>query len=408
MATSGFLFSVGGKDIDAIASFVERGMYATYVSNRWNGALAGTLGDYLTIRPGDNVYFFCNRTVYGVGEIIDVLGEDQAAFEVRRGVTTSRPLETHGRGSNAGGADGKSERWGIAFKPAPNFFRRGIDMDDLLRTDPEAFRAVRAFWKRSFIQLDGRENAAFKAALIRLNSDVLRRGAAAGDVFAYRPCCAPGAAAPGAGAIKLAGLLAEKRDGKHGGRLSSEMLVECGLIDALLKHTPNATDCFGEWDYVAHQVVASPFKPVDYMDRIDVFGYRWVPGFEHEVVEKYLVVEIKKDVSTNRSDAAVRDYEQLMKYVDWICGEYAHGDYSMIEAYLLAADFDIDADSMYDDASLISTAITRKQVIGHDARTVHWSDVTLVRYSVDECGEMSFETYLEFGGDLDEDDRNGI
>lgn len=28
-----------------------------------------------------------------------------------------------------------------------------------------------------------------------------------------------------------------------------------------------------------------------------------------------------------------------MKYVDWINQEYAHGDYSMIEAYVVAADF---------------------------------------------------------------------
>lgn len=31
--------------------------------------------------------------------------------------------------------------------------------------------------------------------------------------------------------------------------------------------------------------------------------------------------------------------DQIMKYVDWINQEYAHGDYSMIEAYVVAADF---------------------------------------------------------------------
>ena len=406
MATSGFLISVGKKDIEAVASLVERGVYATLVNKNWNSAVAGTLGDYLAMRPGDNVYFFCNRTIYGVGEIIDVLDGKQAAFEVERGVTTTKPLRTSGH--NASEDEKRRERWGIAFKPAPYFFRRGIDMDDLLRTDPDAFRAVRAFWRKSFIQLDGRENAAFKAAIIRLNSDKVRRGAGAGDVFAYRPRYAAGRPTPGAGSIKLAGLLAEKRDDKHEGQLSSEMLVECGLIDALLKRTPNATDCFGEWDYVAHQVIASPFKPMVYMDRIDVFGYKWVPNFEHEVIEKYLVVEIKKDTSTNCDTVKTKDYEQLMKYVDWICDEYAHGDYSMIKVYLLAADFDTDADSWCDDARLISPAIARSQVIGHDARTVHWSDVTLVRYNVDEYGEMTFETYLEFGGGMDDDNHNGL
>ena len=31
--------------------------------------------------------------------------------------------------------------------------------------------------------------------------------------------------------------------------------------------------------------------------------------------------------------------DQVMKYVDWINQEYAYGDYSMIEAYVVAADF---------------------------------------------------------------------
>lgn len=30
------------------------------------------------------------------------------------------------------------------------------------------------------------------------------------------------------------------------------------------------------------------------MDRIDVFGYRWIPGYEGSIISKYLVVEIKK------------------------------------------------------------------------------------------------------------------
>lgn len=274
------------------------------------------------MRPGDNVYFFCNRTVYGIGEILGVPGKSQAAFEAEPDVTTS------------------------------------IDMDDLLRTNPGAFRPARAFWKRSLIQLDERENAAFKAAIIRLNSDILRRDITQDDAYAYQTERATNEATLKGGPIKLETLLSEKRDNKNGERLSSEMLVECGLIDGLLKHTANATDCFGEWDYVAHQVVAPPFKPVDYMDRIDVFGYRWVPGFEHEVIEKYLVVEIKKDRSINHSSAAVKDYEQLMKYVDWVCGEYAHGDYSMIEAYLLAADFDIDADGSSGDTGLIVATLS--------------------------------------------------
>jgi hypothetical protein len=67
------------------------------------------------------------------------------------------------------------------------------------------------------------------------------------------------------------------------------------------------------------------------MDKMDIFGYRYIDGFD--TISKYLVIEIKKD----NADEDVID--QIMKYVDWVNQEYAHGDYSMIEAYVVAADF---------------------------------------------------------------------
>jgi len=67
------------------------------------------------------------------------------------------------------------------------------------------------------------------------------------------------------------------------------------------------------------------------MDKMDMFGYRYIKGYD--TISKYMTIEIKKDVA----DTSV--IEQIMKYVDWIQGEYAHGDYSMIEAFIVAADF---------------------------------------------------------------------
>ena len=48
------------------------------------------------------------------------------------------------------------------------------------------------------------------------------------------------------------------------------MALEATLCDVLTRHDDTV---FGHWDYISRQVVASPFKPVDYMDRIDIFGY---------------------------------------------------------------------------------------------------------------------------------------
>lgn len=49
----------------------------------------------------------------------------------------------------------------------------------------------------------------------------------------------------------------------------------------------------GRWDYVSHQVIASPFKPIDYMDKIDVLAARYLT--DTKITCKYLTVELKKD-----------------------------------------------------------------------------------------------------------------
>lgn len=132
-----------------------------------------------------------------------------------------------------------------------------------------------------------------------------------------------------------------------------------------------AIQVFGHWDYLSHQVVASPFKPVDYMDKMDVFGYRFITGFQ-PTKSKYLVAELKKDV------AKEADLEQLMKYVDWVRSEYAYGDYNMIEAFLVAYGFD-------------ETVLAQKKFIGvrnftigmKPAESYEWRNITLIKYNYD-------------------------
>lgn len=123
--------------------------------------------------------------------------------------------------------------------------------------------------------------------------------------------------------------------------LKSEMALEVGILSGLNHRDAAVCNALGEWDYVSHQVAASPFKPVDYMDRIDIFGYRWVKGYKGERISKYLVVELKSGPAKLKDSATNKDYNQLMKYVDWICNKHAHGNYSMIEAVLVAHSFDL-------------------------------------------------------------------
>lgn len=384
---AGFLFSINQHDkkdaISVIADTFHQGRYATLLSAKWHNATAATLGDYLNMRPGDNVYLFSNRTVYGIGEIVSILNNGDAAIELYDGATSK--LSATPNHFISGSGDGKQRcfRWAVFFKPSPFFFLDGIDMDDLLSSNPDAFRSLRAFWKRSFIQLDDTENLAFKSALIRLNEAALE-SPDAGRFFPFSPSYSFSkiGEAESYNPISLERLSAEHRNSD--GSLSSEMVLESNVLSSIKRHKNGAAEVFGNWDYLAHQVTASPFKPIEYMDRIDVFGYRWVRGYENEIISKFLVVELKKG-KAELSDNSKRDYNQLMKYVDWVCNEYAHGDYSMIEAYLVAHSFD------FENTSLMKEAITRPYVTGHQAQAHSWDDISFVKYYTTEAGEVLFE-----------------
>lgn len=163
------------------------------------------------------------------------------------------------------------------------------------------------------------------------------------------------------------------------------MVVEDVLLQALKQDDSSAVEVMGHWDYLAHQVPASPFKPIDHMDRIDIFGYRWVPGYEGEIISKYLVVEVKRGPASISDNSGTKDYDQLMKYVDWVCSQYAHGDYSMIEAYLVASSFD------FSNFALMRQAITRSYAIGHLATTRVWDNFTCIQYSAPVTGTVRFE-----------------
>lgn len=389
---AGYLFSVGSQSNgipgSAIEKIVRNGFFSTLISLNWTSATLPTLGDYITVQPGDNVYFFSKRYVFGIGEVVSPFNDGTASFECFPGSTTKKAaIPDEFITAN------KCQRWGIMFKPSPHFFRCGIDMDDLLQTDPSNFRSLRAFWKRSFIQLDDAENLAFKSALIRANERFLLNCIPdANAYFDYAPvappCCVPEqieTRQPQPTKIDLKHLLLDRREAN--GSLGTEMLVEDAILFALTNNNEEALKTFGRWDYLSHQVPASPFKPIEYMDKMDIFGYRWVKGYEGQIVSKYLVIEIKKNLSDNRESSSQKDYAQLMKYVDWVCSEYAHGDYTMIEAYLVAHDF------QFSEHGTVEKTTTRSFVRGHSSQLHVWEGPRFIKYDVDASGDIHFFDY---------------
>nr|WP_289036859.1 hypothetical protein [uncultured Allobacillus sp.] len=159
---------------------------------------------------------------------------------------------------------------------------------------------------------------------------------------------------------------------------SRESTLELSLLYQLSIKESGTYEIFGDWDYLSHQVIASPFKPIQWVDKMDIFGYRYVKGF-YPTVSKYLVAELK------REEAILEDIDQLLKYVDWINSEYSLGDYSMIKAYLVASEFSQEViDYTRDVGKRFYTTILR------DDRTSEiWDDITLVKYKYDTYKERT-------------------
>lgn len=75
------------------------------------------------------------------------------------------------------------------------------------------------------------------------------------------------------------------------GQVTSEYYIEGAIMDFL--RDGYESRFLGKWDFVARQYPASPPKPCQYGESMDLFGYRYVKGFPN-AISKYLVIELKK------------------------------------------------------------------------------------------------------------------
>lgn len=378
---AGYLFTFSGTE--SLFETMRRGSYTTLMNVTWGQASVSTLGDFATMRPGDSVYFFSKRMVYGIGRIVQVVPGVTVLenFEGSTGLTLSSEDDLPADPLLMETASGKVGRWVIAFEPDPYMLATGIDMDDLLASNPRAFRSLRVFWKRTFIKLDDDEDMAFRAAILRRNIDTLREpwnGGTLAVEYANEHARLREVIAGRRLAPDVQGLVERTR--LADGKAKTEMTLEVALLQQLATHDEQTEAVFGGWDYLSHQVHASPAKAVDYMDKIDVFGYRWIAGYK-PIVERYLVVELKRDMVVGN------DLQQVMKYVDWVRSEYANGDYSQVSAFLVGHDFDMES------VEGTLPTVERYSLSGYRPPVPYrWSDITLVEYSVDDDGHVSFRS----------------
>jgi hypothetical protein len=359
------------SSLDSLKDCFKRGVYSTYMrvsTTHWKVHHEGTVADYATMKQGDNIYFFIKRKIYGIGELVNI-GLDCKFRNFPDANIPKSYSYTAVKESSLLDIEDSSQnyRWICTFKPSPYFFRNGVDMDDVLSSKPASFRSLRAFWKLSFIKIDDEENKALKDFILKTNQDSIQYPSA-DDIFATDFLSVHNAIKPKIDTGNYHFNVSEILDCcASGDSLSHEMALEVGLLHQLTRGDEHTVNVFGSWDYLSHQVIASPFKPIDYMDKMDVFGYAYIPGFE--AISRYLVAELK------RGTAELQDVEQLMKYVDFINAEYAYGDYSMIHAFLVAHNF---SDTLVNELGKIGL---RRYITGmRPAQSKQWSNIKLVKY----------------------------
>lgn len=66
------------SDVDSLTYCVKTGTYSTNLSapkGNWMTHHEGTFADYLSMKPGDSIYFFIKRKIYGIGKLIEINSE---------------------------------------------------------------------------------------------------------------------------------------------------------------------------------------------------------------------------------------------------------------------------------------------------------------------------------------------
>jgi hypothetical protein len=182
---AGYIF--GLDNLDSLHLYTRSGVYATKLSapsGLWKVHHEGTFADYSTMQEGDNVYFFIKRKIYGIGKLVSLDGD--CKFFNFPAAGEPQNIDYQDIKGNLLWDEGEisvNQRCICVFETDPHFFKLGIDMDDVLSSNPSAFKMLRAFWKVSFIKFDDEENQAFRDIILKRNQSALVVPGGSEEVF---------------------------------------------------------------------------------------------------------------------------------------------------------------------------------------------------------------------------------
>lgn len=365
---AGYLFSLDSEE--SLISCLENGVYSTVINSAptnetWRIPFEGTIADYFSMKEGDLVFFFIKRKIYGIGRLKNLsINNDLTDCKFLNYPNADFPSIQNVQNNLFLASEDIRQRMICIFESYPNFFSDGVDMDDVLSSNPECFKMLRAFWKLSFIKLDDNEsdclfNVILKKCFhenntVQSNYPIVHQEISDKLNLNYK--------------LNANNVL---NCASNGDLIRHEMAIEAGLIFQLATNEVETINIFGIADYISHQVIASPFKPVDYMDKMDIFTYSYIPNYKTKDI--FNVIELKKDTGS------IEDVDQTLKYVDWIKEEYASQDYSSIKAYLVAYSFNEDVLNYVEEHAVRNYTLGRRPITNGV-----WNSLKLVEYRFNE------------------------
>ena len=294
--------------LDSLYDSAKRGIYSTKITiptnGLWHSTTESTVADYATMKEGDNIYFFKNRKIYGVGELRNI-GEDCKFLNFPESnipePTKFATVKKHLLNSKGKWKSREKElRWICTFIPSPYFFHKAVDMDAVLMSNPTAFKMLRAFQQLSFIKIDDYENQALKDIIFKVNEEYIVSKHEEG-VFEnlsqktheeINKKIETGNYSFGVKEFLENSVLPDKS-------FRRETTLELAILHQLSSKEEGTINIFGNWDYLSHQVVASPFKPIIWMDKMDIFGYRYINGYK-PTVSRFMAMELKKRMQKSK------------------------------------------------------------------------------------------------------------
>jgi hypothetical protein len=357
----------------------------------WSHPMLATFSDYVTVKPGDLVFFFASRLIYGIGRVTDPLGSDRGALLNYPGASEPSPVEPRPDTALVGPAE--SPEWRrlrvvIPFEPDPQYFDVGIDMDEVLASPGADAAWGLRFWEGySFQQLGEAE--------VRLLLSVFERrfGNAPGGPSAHVVTQGPMTWRSRLDPTIHKPFLVSEMVAAHpetylrDGEFRNEEVVHALITEALDPPTGRprgvlADECRLD---VYHELAASPPKPPVWADRMDVVGTRHYPGpgSSSSTAAHYDVVEAKKDRLGGGARGHDRTVSQLMKYVDFVSRNYCGGNYSAVSAYFIAAGYDDEFVRRHEDAQRVADPVLARSYVLNPREsppTRRWSRVQLLTY----------------------------